>query len=416
MEMAFRGPVSEDEVRPYAQLAEQATKEGKSFHQGMQIALSAVLVSPRFLFRVETPPEGSEPNESGDIPLTQHQLATRLSYFLWSSTPDQRLLDQADRNQLKPERLGDVVKRMLEDPKADALATDFAAQWLGLRNLSGHDADSERFPTFDDDLKSAMDRETQLLFLHVLRNNMPISEFLTADYSFLNRELAKHYGLETAGGPEFKGNAFEKVSLKETPRRGLLSHASVLTLTSTPTRTSPVLRGKWILENILGVKAPEPPAGVPNLDEAKKAGETATLREQLELHRQSPTCASCHRVMDELGFGLDDFDAIGKYRTEDAGKPIDASGALPDGREFNGGAQLSEMLAETEIDGLAKTLVERLLTFAIGRELTPDDRCAIDEIVAKTKPNGYRLADLVTEVVQSRPFQFQTVAFTPTAP
>ena len=196
----------------------------------------------------------------------------------------------------------------------------------------------------------------------------------------------------------------------------MLAHASILTLTSTPNRTSPVLRGKWILENVLGTKAPDPPVGVPELEDAEVAGETATLREQLEIHRQSPTCASCHRVMDQLGFGLDDFDAIGKYRSKDAGKPIDASGSLPDGRAFNGGVELSEMLAETETDNLARTLVERMLTFAIGRELTPDDRCAVDEIVAKSKKNDYRLAEVVAEVVKSRPFQFQTLPSNPTKP
>ena len=402
MRTIFRGPVTEDEIRPYAALVNEATDEGQSYHRGMQIALSALLVSPRFLFRVETPGKDSQPNEFGDVPLTQHQLAARLSYFLWSSTPDQSLMEQADRNQLNLDRLSGQISRMLNDEKADALATDFAAQWLGLRNLTDHEADSQRFPSFGDELKSAMTRETELLFLHVLRNNLSVSEFLTADYSFLNAALGKHYGVNV------DDDTFRKVSLAKTPRRGLLSHASILTLTSTPNRTSPVLRGKWILENVLGTKAPEPPVGVPDLDAAGTANDNATLREQLELHRQSPTCASCHRVMDQLGFGLDDFDAIGKYRTKDAGKPIDSSGALPDGRSFNGGVELSKMLSETETEALAKTLVERLLTFAIGRELTPNDRCAIDEIMVKTKPNQFRLADIVAAVVTSRPFRFQT--------
>lgn len=291
---------------------------------------------------------------------------------------------------------------MLNEKKADAMASDFAAQWLGLRNLAEHEADDKRFPSFDDALKTAMTRETELLFMHVLRNNLSVSEFLKADYSFVNAKLAKHYGVE------LDGDAFQKVSLAGTPRRGILSHASILTLTSTPNRTSPVLRGKWILENVLGTKAPEPPAGVPDLDEGETASDNATLREQLELHRQSPTCASCHRVMDQLGFGLDDFDAIGEYRTEEAGKPVDASGSLPDGRSFNGGVELSRMLGDTETEALAKTLIERLLTFAIGRELTPNDRCAVDEIFAATKPNQFRLADIVTEIVTSRQFRFQT--------
>lgn len=408
MRRVFRGPVTDSEVRPYAELVKQVTDEDKSFYRGMQIAISAMLVSPRFLFRVETPTADVKPNEFGDVPLSDHQLASRLSYFLWSSTPDDTLLDLADRGQLRGDALQQQVRRMLEDPRADALAENFAAQWLGLRNLSGHEADDERFPDFDDALKSAMNRETQLFFMHVLRNNLPISEFLTADYTFANQTLANHYGVELNSAERESEAEFQKVSLTTTPRRGLLSHASILTLTSTPTRTSPVLRGKWILENVLGIKAPEPPAGVPNLDETKSAGDNATLREQLELHRQSPTCASCHRVMDQLGFGLDDFDAIGQFRTQDAGKPIDASGSLPDGRSFNGGAELSRMLSETETPALARTLIERLLTFAIGRELTPDDRCTLDEIVAQTQPKQFRLANIVAAVADSRQFQFQT--------
>ncbi|WP_253160773.1 DUF1592 domain-containing protein [Stieleria tagensis] len=402
MPIVFRRPVADEHIAPYAALVKQATDEDKSFHRGMQIALSAVLVSPQFLFRVETPVDGTEPNEFGDYPLSQHQLTTRLSYFLWSSTPDKTLLDQANRNELDEKRLKQNVQRMLKDDRADALASEFAAQWLGLRNLDGHDADGDRFPEFNDSLKTAMRRETEMLFLHVLRNNLSVSEFLTADYSFLNASLAKHYDVD------FKGDGFAKVSLADTPRRGLLAHASILTLTSTPNRTSPVLRGKWILENMLGTRPPDPPAGVPELKDTQAAADNATLREQLELHRASPSCASCHRVMDQLGFGLDDFDAVGKFRSEDAGKPIDASGALPDGRSFNGGVELTRMLGETETDALARTLIERLLTFAIGRELTPDDRCTLDEIAAQTKPNDYRLADVVTAVVASRQFRFRT--------
>ncbi len=406
MRRMFRGPVSDDDVRPYAELVKQTTDESKSFYRGMQIAVSALLVSPRFLFRVETPAAETKPNEFGDLPLSQHQLATRLSYFLWSSTPDEALLDLADRGELKAATVQQQIDRMLKDPRADALAANFAAQWLGLRNLAGHDADEAKYPMFTDELKSAMNRETELFFMHVVRNNLPISEFLTADYTFANETLARHYGLDRSGDD---AKEFQQVSLTETPRRGLLSHASILTLTSTPTRTSPVLRGKWILENILGIKAPEPPAGVPDLDETQAAADNATLREQLELHRQSPSCASCHRVMDQLGFGLDDFNAVGQFRTEDAGQPIDASGALPDGRSFNGGAELSKMLGKTETSALARTLIERLLTFAIGRELTPDDRCTIDEIVAETQPDQFRLADIVAAVVHSRQFRFQTV-------
>ncbi|MEM0927440.1 MAG: DUF1592 domain-containing protein, partial [Planctomycetota bacterium] len=402
MRKMFRGPVGEEDVAPYAALVAKTTKYGESFYRGMQIAVSALLVSPRFLFRVETPPMDSEPNEFGDIALTQHQLAARLSYFVWSSTPDERLLELADRGQLQGDTLRGEIRRMLVDPRADALATNFAAQWLGLRNLNSHEADEKKFPNFNAALKSSMLRETELLFLHVLRENLSVREFLIADYSFIDATLASHYGVDV----EHEG--FQRVDLSGQPRRGLLSHASILTLTSMPTRTSPVLRGKWILENILGTKAPDPPAGVPELEEESIAASSASFREQLELHRESATCASCHRVMDQLGFGLDDFDAVGQFRTQDGGFAIDASGNLPDGRSFVGGVELSEMLGKSEVEALGETLIKRLLTFALGRELNPDDRCTCDEISAAVGPNGYRLADVVTEIVLSRQFLFQT--------
>ncbi|MEM6468647.1 MAG: DUF1592 domain-containing protein [Planctomycetota bacterium] len=404
MRRVFRTEVDFDEVKPYAQLVKQATDEGQSFYRGMQIAISAMLVSPRFLFRVETPPQDARANEFGDLPLSQQQIATRLSYFIWSSTPDDRLLDLADRNQLRGETLRQEIERMIRDPRADALAENFASQWLGLRNLDSHEADETRFPGFDDELKESMVKETELLFLHILRKNLSVREFLIADYSFINRRLAEHYGFTVSH------EGFQRVNLSGQPRRGLLSHASILTLTSMPTRTSPVLRGKWILENILGTKAPDPPAGVPELEEEAIADANASFRQQLELHRESASCASCHRVMDQLGFGLDDFDAIGKYRTEDGGFAIDSSGALPDGRSFNGGIELSEVLGKTELDAFGETLVERLLTFALGRELNPDDRCTIDEIVGKTGANGYQLSDILSEIVLSRQFLFQTHA------
>lgn len=410
MKQAFRGPVTKEEVQPYAELVETAIKNGENYYEAMRVAVSAILVSPRFLFRVETPPEDAKVEENGDVALTQHQLATRLSYFLWSSTPDDELLSAADRGRLDEKGLTAQVERMLADEKSDALATQFAAQWLGLRNLAEHTADSEKFSALTESLKHAMTRETELLFLSVLRENKPVSDFLTADYTFVNRELASHYELE------FDADGFQRVSLSDTPRRGVLSHAGILTLTSSPTRTSPVKRGKWILENILGTPPPEPPAGVPELEETKTAAQDATLREQLELHRQNPTCASCHKVMDQLGFGLDQFDAIGRFRTKENGRPLNTQGELPDGRTFESASELSRMLGQTEQTAFAKALTERLLTFAIGRELTPTDRCATDRIVETFAENRHRLADLITQVVLSRPFRFQTVAMDSLAP
>lgn len=405
MRRAFRQPVSKREVQPYAELVDQAIERGESYHRGLQIAISAVLVSPRFLFRVETPPEGWQPQEDQqqqEVRLTPYQLASRLSYFLWSSTPDETLLAAAESGELhKPEVLKQQVVRMLKDERADALASEFAAQWLGLRDLTRHEPDTEQFSGFDPSLLPAMNRETELLFLHVVRENRPIAELLTADYSFLNEPLARYYGVDGV-----QGDMFERVSLKGTPRRGVLSHASVLTVTSNPTRTSPVKRGKWILKNILGTPPPDPPAGVPELEETKTAAEDATLRQQLELHRADPSCAACHRVMDQLGFGLEQFDAVGQFRADQSEAEIDASGVLPGGREFEGAAELSQVLGESERDAFARTVIERLLTFALGRELSPADRCTVDDIADRTAEREHRFHAIVQEVVRSRPFQY----------
>ncbi|NND97108.1 MAG: DUF1592 domain-containing protein, partial [Pirellulaceae bacterium] len=402
LRQVFRSPVTKEEVKPYAQLVVQACDRGQSYYRGMQVAITAALVSPRFLFRIETPPENWKPSgEDGAVALTQHQLATRLSYFLWSSTPDEQLLHDADQNRLSGKTLQEHVRRMLADPKSEALATQFAAQWLGLRNLEQHEADTnDTFTQFDPELMKSMSRETELLFAEIVRGNKPITELLTADYTFVNSDLAKHYGID------HDSSEFQRVSLQGTPRRGILSHASVLTLTSNSTRTSPVKRGKWILENVLGTPPPDPPANVPELEETKTADDNASLRVQLELHRESPTCASCHRVMDQLGFGLENFDAIGRYRTQENSLPVDASGVLPGGREFDGSVELVEVLGRTERDAFAKTAFQRLLTFALGRELSPSDRCVVDDLVGQAKANDYRLVDLIMAVVESRPFQY----------
>ena len=398
---AFRQDVSDEEIEPYVDLVKQTTDRGESYYRGLQVAISAVLVSPRFLFRVESPPEGWEAGEDGSVALTPNQLATRLSFFLWSSLPDEQLLDDASQGKLDAESLQRHVDRMLSDSKAVSLGEQFAAQWLGLRNLDSHEADTDRFDSFTPSLRQAMVSETQTLFLYLLRKNRPVTELLTCDYTFANEELAKHYGISGVRGDELR-----LVSLKGSPRRGVLSHASILTLTSNPGRTSPVKRGKWILENVLGTPPPEPPSGVPELEETKTADADATLREQMEIHRSNPSCASCHRVMDELGFGLEQYDAIGRFRTMDGKATIDASGELPGSRSFDGAAELCQILGKTEAEAFARTAVERLLTFAIGRELTPDDRCTVDAIVDATAGHGHRLQDLILEVVRSRPFRY----------
>ncbi len=402
MRRAFRGPVATEEVVPYAKLVSEAMKRDESYYRGLQIAISAVLVSPRFLFRIETPGMAEEATDADqDVALTQHQLATRLSYFLWSSTPDDALLDLADKGQLRDQTLANQVERMLADSKSESLATEFASQWFGLRNLDGFEPDADKFEGVDAALLELMKQETQRLFMEIVRKNRPVDELISADYTFVNERLAKHYELADVRGDEFR-----RVSLADVPRRGVLSHSSVLTLTSNPTRTSPVKRGKWILENILGTPPPEPPPGVPELEATATASANATLREQMELHRENASCASCHRVMDDLGFGLEEFDAVGRYRRTDGDQPIDASGELPGGRNFNGAAELCRVLASSERESFVRTATARLMTFALGRELSPTDRCTVDEITERASASGGRFRDVVLEIVGSRQFQF----------
>lgn len=422
MERMFREPVDDETIGRYVKLVEAATDRGQSFHRGIQIALTALMISPRFLFRVELPDENAKPEAEGDYRLSSVQLATRLSYFLWSSTPDDELLRFAREGKLHSEKdLRHQVDRMLLDPKATSLATEFAAQWLGLRNLQGVQRDAERFPQFNAELLNSMGSETERLFTHLLQENRPAGELIDADYTFINSSLAQFYGIPWEEQEQIQKqkpesqptDEFRRVSLASTPRRGVLTHASVLTLTSYPTRTSPVQRGKWILENVLGTPPPDPPPNVPEL-EATKAAQGASIREQLALHRANPACASCHRVMDQLGFGFEQFDAIGQFRSTES---IDATGELPGGRKFAGGQELAGILRSTESARFATTVTEKLLGFALGRELSPNDRCVTEKIVADNEARDYRLGDLVKSVVASRPFQFfQPETVSPVSP
>lgn len=399
---AFRSPVDDETLNRYVGLVKVATDRGDSFHRGLQDAITGMLVSPRFLFRVELPAPDAKPEEGGEFRLNDHQLASRLSYFLWSSMPDDELLKLADEGQLsRPEVLAAQVERMLRDEKSNSLGDQFAAQWLGLRNLQSMPRDESKFPDYSPELVASMIGETQRLFLHVLRENRPAGELLNADYSFIDARLAAFYGLQPPTTDSVDG--FARVSLGEAPRRGILTHASVLTLTSYPTRTSPVLRGKWILESVLGTPPPEPPPNVPELGANQADTSALSMREQMVIHRDNPSCSSCHRVMDELGFGFEDYDAIGRYRGDTG---IDASGELPGGRAFRGGHDLAETLRKTESARFASTAAEKLLGFAIGRELSPTDRCVVEQIVGLTEANDYPLADLVKQVVASRPFQY----------
>ncbi|WP_236621178.1 DUF1592 domain-containing protein [Rhodopirellula sallentina] len=415
MRRAFRSEVSDEDITPYVDVVKKMTDRGDSYYEAIRVAISAVLVSPRFLFRVEVPEteELRQKASSGeDIPLSSTQLASRLSFFLWSSLPDEQLLDAAKRNELvDPKKRLKHVRRMLADPKSASLGKQFARQWFALGNLSerdlnefakvrssGHSESGETLPI----TPAMLSAETEQLFLYLLRENRPIAELLTSDTTFVSRPLAKWYGLDVPSGATDQEPM--RVSLQGQPRRGILGHAGVLLLTSYPTRNSPVQRGKWILENILGTPPPEAPPGIPSLEETKTASADATLREQLELHRADPGCASCHRVMDALGFGLEDYDHLGRLRDESDPARGDASGELPGGRRFEGSAELAQLLAKTEERSLAETAVRRMMAFAIGRELRPQDRCFVEAILDAAQPNHYRVGELLERVIASPPF------------
>jgi len=392
---AYRRPVTATEVAKLVRFVDLAKTEGLSVDQGIQLAIRAMLVSPHFLFRVERDPD---PNDPAKVhPISDIELASRLSYFLWSSMPDQELLKLAETRKLR-QSLDLQVKRMLADPRAAAFATNFAGQWLEVRNLDSVKPDPQKFPEWGPELREAMKTETRLFFESLLRENRPMAHFLSANYTFLNEKLAKFYGIEGVSGPEFR-----RVELQNGQRGGILTHASVLTVTSYPTRTSPVIRGKYILQNILGAPPPAPPPDVPALDE-ESVGNAGSMRQQLEKHRSNPTCASCHARMDVLGFGLENYDAIGRWRTADGKFPIDVGGTLPNGKSFATPAEMNELL-NAELPEFARCLTEKILTYALGRGLERYDRRTVDEIQRKLAATGYRFETLVLETARSLPFQ-----------
>jgi hypothetical protein len=381
-------------------LASAATKAGDSFEEGLCVAIQGMLMSPHFLFRIEKDPAG-KPESANEI--NQHQLATRLSYFLWSSMPDDELFACADKGVLRqPAVLKAQVSRMLNDPKARALVENFGGQWLELRKLESAKPDRQRFPEFEDYLRMSMRRETELFFESIIRDDRSILDFVDGNYTFLNERLAKFYQVPGVKGPEFR-----KVALEGHPERGgIVTHASVLTISSYATRTSPVLRGRWILENILNSPPPPPPPDVPNLDETKVAS-AASLRQQLEEHRKNTTCAACHVRMDPLGFGLENYDAVGAWRTREGDSVIDASGVLPDGRSFRGPAELKAVL-KSDREAFAECLTEKLLIYALGRGVEAYDNPTIKGISKAIAEDGYRFSSLVLEIVKSAPFQMRT--------
>lgn len=393
---AWRRPVSLTETTRLRQLFALSRERGGTFDESLAVALQAILVSPHFLFRIE-----DDRVTSGSYhPLDQYELASRLSYFLWSSMPDAELLRLADRQALRqPGVLEAQVKRLIADPKSRALVDNFGGQWLELRRLESVTPDTQRFPAWDEYLRISIRRETELLLQNVLAQDRPLTELIDADYTFLNERLARFYEIPGVTGP-----AFQRVQLKDSAKRGgILTQASVLTVSSYATRTSPVLRGKWILENILNAPPPAPPPGVPPLSE-EEAGKALTLRQKLEEHRKNPTCASCHARMDPLGFGLENFDAIGRWRTHDGESPIDSSGVLPNGRSFSGPGELKQIVLQQR-DAFTQGLAEKMLTYALGRGVERYDRPVIREIAARTADDNYRISKLITEIVRSLPFQ-----------
>ena len=394
---AFRRPVAAGEVQKYVALVRKAQQDEGPFDEGLAVGIQALLVSPDFLFRIERNPSGARPALTRVI--SQHELAARLSYFLWASMPDEALRRAADAGTLRdPGALTAQVRRMLQDPRAHALAEQFGGQWLQFRALESITRNRERFPDFEDYLRLSMRRETELFVEHVISDDRSILDFIDAKYSFLNERLARHYGIAGVSGPEFR-----RVDLTGTPRGGVLTQASVLTVSSYATRTSPVLRGKWILDNLLNAPPPAPPPDVPNLDEAA-IGTAASMRAQLEAHRKDPICASCHRRMDPLGFGLENFDAVGAWRTTDGKFPIDASGFLPDGDEFHGPEELRTVLKNQQQD-FARCLTSKLLTYALGRGLERYDTRTVRQIADRLPAHGYKFSALVLEIVNSLPFQ-----------
>jgi len=396
---AYREPVSEEQTAALVRFVEMAQQHGDSFEQGIRVALEAILVSPHFLFRIESDPNPNNPAASHRV--DDFELASRLSYFLWSSMPDEQLFRLAGEHKLhKADVIAAQVHRMLLDSKSVALVDNFAGQWLELRNLDSVKPDPDRFPNFDEDLRKAMREETRLFFEAVIHEDRSILDFIDGKFTFLNERLAKHYGISGVAGPEFR-----RVALTGDERSGILTQASVLTVSSYPTRTSPVLRGKWILDNLLNDPPPPPPPGIPNLNETA-IGTTASLRQQLEQHRANPACASCHRRMDPLGFGLENYDAIGHWRAQDGKFNIDSAGTLPGGKSFATPAEL-KLILKGDRDVFARCLAEKMLTYALGRGLERYDRPAVNLMCRRLAAGDYRFSRLVLEIVRSLPFEMR---------
>jgi hypothetical protein len=403
---AYRGTATPNDLETLLEFYDEGSAQG-GFETGIEMAMQRLLTDPKFIYRVEHEPEDIAQGEAYRI--SDLELASRLSFFIWSSIPDDELLTLAEEGKLKDDKVLDAqVRRMLEDPRSAALTENFAGQWLNLRALEGHVPVAELFPDFDDNLRQAFRRETELLFDSLIRENRPVTELLTADYTFVNERLAKHYGI-----PGVYGSHFRRVTLGEEfeSRRGLLGKGSLLAVSSQPIRTSPVIRGYWVLQNLLGVPPPPPPPDVPELEvkEGDAAGNTAqpSMRAQMEEHRDNPACAGCHMLMDPIGFALESFDAIGRWRTMDGATPIDPSSVMYDGTEIHGAADLRAFLLKYS-EQFVRTTAEKLLTYALGRGVEYYDMPVVRSVVSDAAKDDYRFGRLIAAVVKSEPFQMNT--------
>ena len=400
---AYRQPVSDADLRTLMTFYESGRAESGhgtgGFEAGIEEGLQRILASPKFVFRVERDPV--------DVRTSVHrvsdvELASRLSFFLWSSIPDDELLNAASKGSLSnPAVLEAEVRRMLADPKAEALVSNFAGQWLHLRNVPNILPNSDLFPDFDDNLREGFRKETELFFESIMREDHNVVDLMTANYTFLNERLARHYGV-----PNIYGSRFRRVEITDDARRGLLGQGSILATTSHAERTSPVVRGKWVLENIVGAAVPPPPPDVPVLKPPAEGEKPKTMREQMAEHRANPACATCHKVMDPIGFAMENFDAVGAWRTKEPGGPIDASGALADGTKIDGVVSLREALVRHP-DQFVNTLTEKLLTYALGRGLSYSDMPVVREVVRDSAQQNYRFSSIVLGIVRSAPFQMR---------
>jgi hypothetical protein len=401
LKRAYRRPPTDSELSKMMDLVARVQKRD-SFEEAMRVVTEAVLISPHFLFRIERDPAGK--SSDGSYELNDYELATRLSYFLWSSMPDDELFRAAEQKQLRnAAALRAQVQRMLADPKASALVENFGEQWLNLRLMDRTKPDAAKFPGVDDELLEGMRRETRLFINAVFRENRSILDFIDGRFTFVDGPLARYYGI-----PGIDGEGFRRIELDGEQRSGIITHASILSISSYATRTSPVLRGKWVLDTLLGAAPPPPPDGIPPLVE-KDLGTAASMRQRLEQHRENPSCAACHNAMDPIGFGLENYDAAGAWRTRDGNFDIDNSGTLPDGRSFAGAKALKQILkADTGL--FARNFTERLLTYALGRGLEPADRSIVDQISRDAASDNYRFETLVNQIVNSRAFRMRAKA------